>query len=254
MLSKFIIFCSICAVFLISVSAKANGDVEHPKHMAWAFDGATGHIDRAAAQRGFQVYSQVCSTCHSMNRVAYRNLLQIGFTEDEVKALASGKSVEDYNDKGERIHRPAKLSDKLVPPYPNENASRAANGGAYPPDLSLIVKARPDGANYVYSLITGFAAAPEDAKPVAGKYYNPYFSGHWISMPPPLSDGTVTYQDGTPATMDQMAKDVVNFLQFAAEPEMEQRKQIGLRVMIFLSILTVLLYFVKRRVWRNIKH
>jgi len=150
--------------------------------------------------------------------------------------------------------RPAKISDNFVPPYPNEDASRAARGGAYPPDLSLIVKARHDGPNYVYSLLTGFSNPPADEKPVANKFYNPYFPNHWISMPPPLTDDILTYQDGTPATVDQMAKDVVVFLQWAAEPEMEQRKEIGLRVLIFLSILTTMLYVIKRRIWKNIKH
>lgn len=229
-------------------------ETEHPKQLAWPFSGMTGYVDKKAAQRGFQIYSQVCSNCHAMSRVAYRSLTDIGFTEAEVKAVAASKLVEDYDDKGQRIMRPGRLYDNLVPPYPNEDASRAANGGAYPPDLSLIVKARHDGPNYVYSLITGFGTAPADEKPVPNKYYNPYFPNHWVSMPPPLSEGLVTYQDGTPATVDQMAKDVVVYLQWAAEPEMEERKQMGLRVLIFLSILTGMIYVIKRRIWKNVKH
>lgn len=242
----------IAGLFCVDAHAFSE-NVEHPKHLYWPFDGMTGYVDKQAAQRGFQIYSQVCSTCHSMNRVAYRNLLDLGFTEAEVKALAANKLVEDYNDKGERIMRPAKLSDTLVPPYPNEDASRAAHGGAYPPDLSLIIKARHDGPNYVYSILTGFGSAPADEKPIPNKFYNPYFPNHWISMPPPLSDGVVTYQDGTPATVDQMAKDVVIYLQWAAEPEMEERKQLGLRVLAFLTVLTTMLYIIKRRIWKNVK-
>lgn len=227
---------------------------KEPKQLAWPFESMTGYVDKKAAQRGFQIYSQICSNCHSMNRIAYRNLADLGFSEDEIKAVAASKLVEDYNDKGERIMRPGKPSDSFVPPYPNEDASRAAHDGAFPPDLSLIVKARKDGPNYVYSILTGFDAAPADEKPVAKKYYNPYFPNHWISMPPPLTDGIVTYQDGTPSSVDQMAKDVVVFLQWAAEPEMEQRKLIGLRVLIFLGVLSTMLYMIKRHIWRNVKH
>jgi ubiquinol-cytochrome c reductase cytochrome c1 subunit len=223
------------------------------KQIVWPFDGMTGHLDRQAAQRGFQVYKQVCSACHSMNLVAYRSLGSLGFSEAEVKALAAEKQVDDYNDKGERIQRPGKPSDHIVPPYPNEDASRAANGGAYPPDLSLIAKARHQGPNYVYSILTGFDKAPTGETPVANKYYNPYFPGHWISMPPPLSENVVTYQDGTPATVDQMARDVITYLQWAAEPEMEQRKQMGITTLIFLFIMTGFFYVAKKRVWKNIE-
>lgn len=251
----FFIIGSALLAFANSNAVLAHDDgTEELKQLAWPFSGMTGYVDKRAAQRGFQIYSQVCSNCHSMNRVAYRSLMDLGFTEAEVKAVAASKLVEDYDDKGQRIMRPGKMSDSFVPPYPNEDASRAANGGAYPPDLSLIIKARHDGPNYVYSLITGFAPAPADEKPVPNKYYNPYFPNHWISMPPPLSDGVVTYQDGTPATVDQMAKDVVIFLQWAAEPEMEQRKQLGLKVLIFLGVLTIMVYIIKRRIWKNVEH
>lgn len=252
---RFVCLTLVASCFSAGVYAQDHEDHEHPKELAWPFSGMTGYLDKKAAQRGFQIYSQVCSNCHSMNRIAYRNLADLGFSEAEMKAVAASKLVEDYDDKGQRIMRPGKISDSFVAPYPNEDASRAANNGAYPPDLSLIVKARHDGPNYVYSLVTGFGSAPPaDEKPIPNKYYNPYFPNHWVSMPPPLSEGVVTYQDGTPATVDQMAKDVVIFLQWAAEPEMEQRKVIGLRVLIFLSVLTTLLYFIKRRIWRNVKH
>ncbi len=245
---------ALCVFLNTAASARAD-ETEHPKQLAWPFNGMTGYVDKAAAQRGFQVYSNICSNCHSMNRIAYRNLLDIGFSENEVKALAASKLVADFDDKGQAIMRPGKLSDNLVAPFPNEDAARAAHDGAYPPDLSLIVKARHGGGDYVYSILTGFTTAPADEKPVANKYYNPYYPNHWISMPPPLaSEGMVTYQDGTPATVDQMAKDVVVYLQWAAEPEMEARKQLGLKVLIFLGIFTTLLYLAKRRIWRNVKH
>jgi ubiquinol-cytochrome c reductase cytochrome c1 subunit len=190
-----------------------------------------------------------------MNLVAYRNLQEIGFSEAEVKQIASEYMVIDGpDDSGEMFERPALPSDRFVSPYPNEQAARAANGGAYPPDLSLMVKARHSGANYIYSLLNGYQEAPEDFALTEGKYYNPYFAGRQISMPPPLADdGAVEYKDGTVATKEQMSIDVVNFLQFAAEPEMEHRKQMGVKAMVFLAIMTILFIIAKKLVWRKIK-
>ncbi len=231
----------------------AAGDSEHPKQMPWSFDGVFGTFDRQSAQRGLQVYREVCAACHSLNRVAFRSLTGIGFSAEEVKALASEYSVMDGpDDEGEMFERAGKPSDKFVPPYPNEKAARALNNGAYPPDLSLIIKARPDGANYVYSLLTGYEDAPADMQMNEGMSYNPYFSGQQIAMAPPLSEGVVSFEDGTEATVDQMAKDVVNFLQWAAEPEMEMRKKMGVKVMIFLLVMTILFYLAKQRIWRNL--
>ncbi|NBV06423.1 MAG: cytochrome c1 [Proteobacteria bacterium] len=226
----------------------------HPKQMKWEFDGFFGRFDRASAQRGYQVYKEVCSACHSLKLVAYRNLTELGFSEEEVKQLASEASVTDGpNEEGEMFERPGLPSDHFVGPYANEQAARAANGGALPPDLSLIVKARHDGANYVYSLITGFIDAPDDFHMNEGKYYNPYFEGRQISMPAPLTDdGQVTYTDGTIATKEQMVIDVVNFLQFAAEPETESRKKMGIRTMIFLGILFIILIAAKKAVWKKL--
>jgi ubiquinol-cytochrome c reductase cytochrome c1 subunit len=240
---------------LLAVLAPVAGSAEdtQPKQIVWPFDGMTGRVDRQSAQRGFQVYKQVCSACHSMNLVTYRSLTGLGFTSDEIKALAAEKQVDDIDDNGQPKQRPGSPQDHFVPPFPNEKASRAANGGAYPPDLSLIIKAREQGPNYVYSILTGFATAPSTETPVANKYYNPYFPGHWISMPPPLSEGVVTYQDGTPATVDQMARDVVSFLQWAAEPEMEQRKSMGLKVLMFLFVMTGFFYAAKKRIWKKIR-
>ncbi len=227
----------------------------HPKQMKWEFDSFFGRFDRASAQRGYQVYKEVCSACHSLKRVAYRNLAEIGFGEEEIKQIAKEYLVVDGpNDEGEMFEREALPSDKFSGPYANEQAARAANGGALPPDLSLIVKARHDGPNYVYSLITGFVDAPEEFPLAAGKNYNPYFEGRQISMAAPLvEDGQVEYRDGTYATKEQMAIDVVNFLQFAAEPEMEARKKMGLRTMIFLGILFLILIAAKKAVWKKVK-
>jgi len=227
----------------------------HPKKMKWEFDGIFGRFDRASAQRGYQVYKEVCAACHSLKLVAYRNLADLGFSEDEIKKLAAEASVVDGpNDDGEMFDRPGLPSDHFTAPYANEQAARAANSGAFPPDLSLIVKARHDGANYVYSILTGFADAPEGFPLATGKSYNPYFEGRQISMPQPISDdGQVDYRDGTYATKEQMAIDVVNFLQFAAEPETEHRKKMGIRTMIFLGILLAILLAAKKAVWKNVR-
>ncbi|MBV8939843.1 MAG: cytochrome c1 [Alphaproteobacteria bacterium] len=224
-----------------------------PKHLVWPFSGVLGTVDIAAAQRGFQVYKEVCAACHGLSRVALRNLEEIGFSEAEVKALAAGYQVKDGpNDQGEMFDRPGKPSDHFPSPYPNEQAARAAQNGAYPPDLSLIIKARHDGANYVYSLLTGFQNPPADVKMGDGMNYNPYFPGGQIAMPPPLSDGKVEYTDGTSSSLDQEARDVVNFLQWAAEPEMRHRKQMGIKALIFLGIFTLFMYIAKKRIWSRL--
>jgi len=227
----------------------------HPKQMKWEFDGIFGRFDRASTQRGYQIYKEVCSACHSLKLMSYRNLTEIGFSEDEVKQIAAEYSVTDGpNDDGEMFERPGLASDRFVSPYANEQAARSVNGGAYPPDLSLIIKARHDGANYVYSLLTGFSDAPEGFHMNDGKNYNPYFEGRQISMPAPITDdGQIDYKDGTVATKEQMTIDIVNFLQFAAEPETEHRKKMGVRTMIFLGILFLILLAAKKAVWKKIK-
>jgi ubiquinol-cytochrome c reductase cytochrome c1 subunit len=236
-----------------ALPAHAAGDQKHPQQIDWAFDGVFGTVDRAAAQRGLQVYKEVCAACHGLKRVAFRNLMDLGFSEGEVKTIAADASVIDGpNDEGEMFERPGLPSDRFVPPYPNEKAARASNGGAYPPDLSLIVKARQDGANYLYSLLVGYEEAPEGQEPAPGQYYNPYFPGGFLAMPPPLSNDLVTYQDGTNASVEQMAKDLTVFLQWAAEPEMELRKRMGIKVLVFLAIMTVLFYIAKKRLWKDV--
>jgi ubiquinol-cytochrome c reductase cytochrome c1 subunit len=236
-----------------SFSALADTTAKQPLQLVWPFEGIFGTFDRQAAQRGAQVYFEVCSACHSNHNLYYRNLKDIGFSEAEIKQLAQKYTVKDGpNAEGEMFDRPALPSDRFVSPYPNEEAARAANNGAYPVDLSLIIKARHDGPNYVFSLLSGYQEAPADIKLMPGLYYNPYFEGGQIAMPPPLTQGQVTFSDDTPATVEQMAKDVVVFLQWAAEPEMEHRKSMGLKVMIFLLVFTVFFYMAKKKIWKNL--
>lgn len=236
-----------------SFGALADTTAKQPLQLVWPFEGIFGTFDRQAAQRGAQVYFEVCSACHSNHNLYYRNLKDIGFSEAEIKQLAQKYTVKDGpNAEGEMFDRPALPSDRFVSPYPNEEAARAANNGAYPVDLSLIIKARHDGPNYVFSLLSGYQEAPADIKLIPGLYYNPYFEGGQIAMPPPLTQGQVTFSDDTPATVEQMAKDVVVFLQWAAEPEMEHRKSMGLKVMIFLLVFTVFFYMAKKKIWKNL--
>jgi ubiquinol-cytochrome c reductase cytochrome c1 subunit len=219
----------------------------------WSFDGPFGTYDRAAAQRGFQVYKEVCSNCHPINMIHYRDLTGIGFSPDEVKAIAAGYQTTDGpNDQGEMYQRPGRPADAFARPFANEKAARAANNGALPPDLSMIVKAREGGPDYVYSILNGYGEPPEGFKVAAGMNYNKYFPGHQIAMPQPLNDGAVTYADGTQATVPQMAHDVVTFLTWAAEPQLEERHQTGFKVMLFLAIATILFYAVKRKIWADV--
>jgi ubiquinol-cytochrome c reductase cytochrome c1 subunit len=233
----------------------------HPREAHWQQDGPLGMgvfgtFDRAQLQRGFQVYKEVCSACHGMKRIAFRNLGALGFSPAEVKALAKAKEVPTINPQtGEPATRPALPSDRWPDPFPNETTARLANNNALPPDLSLIVKAREDGQRYVYSLLTGYdKPIPKGHDVPTGLYFNPYFHSVNIAMPRPLNDGQVTYADGTPNTTEQMAKDVTAFLRWAAEPELEIRRQTGVATMIFLAILSALAYLTYRRVWAGIPH
>jgi len=244
---------AVAAVLMTAVSAFAAGDVKAPRSVSWPHGGPFGTYDRAAVQRGFQVYAEVCAACHGLRLIAFRNLTEIGLTDDEAKVIAADYTVEDGPDEeGEMFERDARLSDYFPSPFPNDNAARAANGGALPPDLSLIVKARAGGENYIYSLLTGYGDAPDDVSMGEGMSYNPYFSGGQIAMAAPLFDDLVEYADGTPATVDQMAKDVTSFMAWAAEPTMEVRKRTGIKVILFLLVLTGLLYAVKRKVWSDV--
>ena len=251
--TSFFIASSLAVLTLASV-AYASSDAQHPQEMKWSFNGVFGHVDKASAQRGLQVYKEVCAACHSLSRVSFRTLSSIGFSEGEIKALAAGYSVKDGpNDEGEMFERPGLPSDKFVPPHANEQAARAAHNGAYPPDLSLMVKARPDGANYLHSLLTGYGKpVPSGVHVAEGQHYNPYFPGGQLAMPAPLSDGQITYEDGTVASVEQMSKDVVNFLQWTAEPEMESRKQMGIKVLAYLAVFTAFMYVAKKRLWSKL--
>ena len=240
-------------IFSSSLSYGAGEKLDYPK-LDWAFLGLTGTFDRASQQRGLQVYKEVCSGCHGLRLLAYRNLKAIGYNDDEIKAFASENSVDSFNDDGEVVEREARPSDKFVSPYPNEQAARAANGGAYPPDLSLIIKARSDGANYLHALLTGYVDAPAEQKVPDGMYFNKYYPGKLIGMPQPLYEDGVEYADGTKATPDQMAKDVTAFLAWASEPEMEDRKRLGISVILFLLVLTILSYLAMKQIWAPIKN
>ena len=233
--------------------ALASGEAVQLKSPGWSFDGPFGTFDRAALQRGLQVYQEVCAGCHGLEYVAFRNLTEIGLSEDQAKAFAAEFEVQDGpNDEGDMFDRPARLSDYFLDPYPNANAARAANNGALPPDLSLIVKARPGFHDYIYSLLSGYQEAPEGMELAEGMAYNLYFPGQQTAMPEPIVDEGVEYADGTKATVEQQASDVVTFLMWAAEPTLEARKQLGFKVMIFLIILTGLFYLTKRRVWADV--
>ncbi|MEO6041657.1 MAG: cytochrome c1 [Croceibacterium sp.] len=232
------------------------------RNVHFVSDGPLGKFDRRQVQRGYQVYKEVCSACHSLRLVALRDLAQLGYSEAEVKAAAAAWTVPGIDPvTGETNTRPGMPTDYFPKPYPNDIAARAANNNAIPPDLSLITKAREGGPQYVYSLLTGFQPQPAallakypEAKTPTGLYYNPYFANLNLAMPPPLTtNGQVTYADGTPATISQMAKDVSAFLVWTAEPTLEKRHQVGFGFLVFLTFATVLAWFSKRQVWAPIK-
>ena len=247
---------------------------KHPREVQFVQDGMFGKFDRAQLQRGFQVYKEVCSNCHSLRLLSIRNLDDLGYKPEEIKALAKSYEIPSISDTGDTTTRKGLPSDRFPSPFANPEAAAAANGGKAPPDLSLIIKARHEGPHYVYSLITGYGETPPktvkawvlDEK--TGKtvekdvpfevpstlHYNPYFASVKIAMAPPLTDGQVTYSDGTKATVDQMARDVVSFLTWASEPHQEQRKQTGVAVLIFLALLSVVTFISKKRIWADVKH
>ncbi|KAJ8600607.1 hypothetical protein CTAYLR_010045 [Chrysophaeum taylorii] len=244
-------------VLAAGVSVLCNEDHIPSVELHWAHHGMLSAYDAKSVRRGFQVYKEVCSTCHSVNRLAFRNLVEYGaWSEAEVKAMAEEVDVVDGpNDEGEMFERPGKLSDYMPGPYANDEAARAANNGALPPDLSLIVKARHGGSDYIFSLLNGYSEgfAPAGKVLLPGLYYNPYFAGGAIGMPPPLMDEAVEYPDGTPATISQMAKDVAVFLAWAAEPEHDERKKAGFRWILALSIAALVAGFTKRFKWAPLK-
>lgn len=233
----------------------------HIETQSWGFNGFFGTYDQAQLKRGFQVYSNVCAGCHSMNLLAYRDLEAIGYSEDEVKAIAAAVQVQDGpDDAGEMFDRPGRPSDKFHAPFANEQAARAANNGAFPPDLTLIAKSRAgvgflghDGADYIYSLMTGYEETPPEGFTLGeGMHYNKAFKGSQIAMPPPLSEGAVTYDDGTSATLEQEAKDIAAFLTWASEGNLVDRHRMGIKAMLFLVAFTLIAYAAKRRVWASV--
>lgn len=275
----FLSFLSGAALLIAAVAgspAMAEGHHERkPEAHSWSFAGFFGSYDKAQLRRGFKVYKEVCSTCHSIKMLAFRNLSQPGgpeFAEQEMVDLAGTYKVKDGpNDAGEYYDRPARPSDRFPPPFANEQAARAAMSGAYPPDMSVLAKARgysrgfptflldalpgfsyqEHGVDYIASLLKGYQDPPHDVKVPDGQYYNVYMSGNRIGMPPPLSDGAVTYDDGAPQTVDQYARDVTAFMMWVAEPHLEARKHIGQGVLAFLVVFALLLYFTKRKIWTD---
>ncbi|WP_029352522.1 cytochrome c1 [Bosea sp. 117] len=254
-------------------SAQEHG-APQPHRESWTFAGPFGKYDRAQLQRGFQVFKEVCASCHSAHLFAFRNLAQEGgpgFTEEQAKTVAEEYKVQDGpNDAGDMFERPGRLSDRWPSPFPNEQAARASNGGAFPPDFSVLAKARTyevgfpgflidivrqyqeQGPDYIHALLNGYKDPPEGFKLPEGAHYNEYFPGHAIKMPPPLSADQVTYSDGTPQTVDQYSRDVIAFMMWLAEPHLEARKRIGFQVMIFLIVFGGLLYFTKKKVWKKV--
>lgn len=256
-LSRHLRIAAIAALALAApvTGARAAGEaaIEIPNHR-FSFDGIFGTYDRASAQRGYLVYKSVCSSCHGMRQLAYRHLRQLGFTEAQVTALAAQFEVTDGpNDEGNMFERPARPADRFRQPFRNDAAARAANNGALPPDLSVMSKAREGGADYLRALLVGYTDPPPGVTVADGMHYNRYYPGHQIAMSAPLvAEGQVEYTDNTPATVEQMATDVSTFLAWAAEPELEQRRAMGVRMIIFLTILGGLVYAVKKKVWANL--
>ena len=220
----------------------------------WPFNGIFGRFDESSLQRGFQVYREVCAACHGIRHISYGDLKGIGYTNDEIKVIAADYEIVDGpNDEGEMFDREALPSDKFVGPYENDKIARLANNGAYPPDLSLIVKARANGADYLYSLLNGYKDYPENFEASEGMYYNEFYPGYQIAMPSPLMDDIIEYSDGTEATQEQIAKDVTSFLAWTAEPELEERKSLGVKTLFFLILLTIMLLGVKRKIWKDVE-
>jgi ubiquinol-cytochrome c reductase cytochrome c1 subunit len=243
---------ALVAAGLALASPALAQEQEKLPHQNWSFSGPFGTFDRAAAQRGAYVYLHVCSNCHSMKLGYYRNLEGIGLSEEQVKAIAASFTVPTIDDNGQPAERPALPQDHFKSPFPNEKAARAALNGALPPDLSLIVNARQGGADYVYDLLTGYSEPPAGVTMANGMFYNKVFPGHQIAMPPPLQDNTVEYTDGTKPTLQQEAHDVVTFLAYMSNPDMEVRKRTGVKIVLFLVLLTGVTYVVKRQIWSDV--
>ncbi|MDD9900524.1 MAG: cytochrome c1 [Alphaproteobacteria bacterium] len=247
-------FAAIATALLLTASpVLAATDAPTPPDMQWPHHGVFSTYDKAALQRGFQVFKEVCAACHALDHMHYRNLSGLGYSDAQIKALAAEYTVMDGpNDDGDMFERQARPADKFVKPFANDKAARAVNNGAMPPDLSLIIKARHNGEDYLYALLTGYEDVPEGEEMLPGQYYNKYFPGHKLSMAPPLVDGLVTYSDGTSASLEQASRDVTQFLAWASEPYQDERKQMGVKVILYLLIFAGILYAVKKKVWSDV--
>ena len=235
--------------FTVLASEDSN---DIPKH-DWTFNGITGTFDNASIQRGYKIYREVCSGCHSMNLLYYRDLIDIGFSEDEVKAIAAEYTVMDGpNDEGEMYEGPARPADHFVSPFINEQEARASNNGSYPPDLSVITKAKKNGPDYIYNLLLGYEESPDDFDLGEDMYYNKWKEGNQIAMSQPLDEGYVDYDDGTENTLPQLAEDLTTFLVWSAEPELEIRKNLGIKIILFFLILGFIIFLAKQKLWREI--
>ena len=224
------------------------------KKQNWTFEGIFGRYDDLSLQRGLQIYQEICSACHGMKRLRFRELKDLGFAEDQIKKYSETFEIVDGpNELGEMFTRPGEPSDTFVSPYKNKEEAKASFNGVYPPDLSLLTKAMKDGPDYIYSLLTGYEDPPKDFELTDGLYYNPYHDGKVIAMPPPLYDDAIEYIDGTNASLHQLSYDIVNFLNWAAEPELEKRKSMGIKVILFLIVLTALLYVTMKETWSRIE-
>jgi len=240
----------LAGIYCLTQTAQASGGVIHPTPQEWPFNGKLGLNDAASVRRGFEVYRQVCYTCHSVKSLRYRHLIDVIYTKEQAKALANSVKVRDGpNDKGEYFERKGTLTDPFPKPYENDQAARDANGGALPPDLSLVLKARHGQADYIFSILTGYRDRPVGVEERKGSHYNPYYHGNFIAMRPVLQDGGVEYEDGTPATISQQAKDVVCFLHFAGDPKFEDRKVLGISILSGLVLMVIGSGYMKRRVW-----
>ena len=268
---------ALAAALAVPVMRPATAqEAEAPPRQHWSFHGPFGLYDPEQLQRGFKIYREVCSNCHSLKLLAFRNLADAGgpdFTEPQAASIAATFQVTaGPNDQGEMYQRAGRIADRFPPPFPNDQAARNANGGALPPDMSVLAKARgyeagfpwfifdaftqyqEDGPDYIHAILNGYEDPPAGFTLPPGAQYNKYFPGHAIDMPKPLSDGQVEYTDGTPTTVDQYGRDVAAFLAWASEPKLDERKRLGFQVFVFLIVLTGLLYFTKKRVWHLVKH
>jgi ubiquinol-cytochrome c reductase cytochrome c1 subunit len=251
-MKRVLVSAALALALALPIAAQAAEGTHEPPELQWSFEGLFGAYDRNVMQRGMQVYMEVCSSCHGLKYVRFRNLETLGYDAEQVKVIAAGFQVEDGpNDEGDMFFRDAIPADSFPSPFANDAAARASNGGALPPDLSLQAKRNEFGPNYIVALLTGYES---DQPTDTGLYHNTYANGGLIAMPPPLFDGQVTYADGTDPTVEQMSYDVAEFLTWAAEPKLEQRKSMGIKVILFLLVLTGLFYISKRKIWARVEH